>query len=56
MPYKGGAPALQGVAGGEVDLAILAYQTSFDAMQAQGRLKVLTSFSKELPTPWPIFR
>ena len=51
VPYKGGAPALQGVAGGEVDLAILAYQTSFDAMQAQGRLKVLTSFSKELPTP-----
>ncbi|GAB2828507.1 tripartite tricarboxylate transporter substrate binding protein [Comamonas piscis] len=51
VPYKGGAPALQGVAGGEVDLAILPYQTSFDAMQAQGRLKVLTSFSKELPTP-----
>ncbi len=51
VPYKGGAPALQGVAGGEVDLAILPYQTSFDAMQTQGRLKVVTSFSKELPTP-----
>jgi len=51
VPYKGGAPALQGVASGEVDLAILPYQASFDAMQVQGRLKVITSFSKELPRP-----
>lgn len=49
VPYKGAAPALQGLAGGEVDFAILPYQSSFDAMQQQGRLKVLTSFSKTLP-------
>lgn len=49
VPYKGGAPALQGLAGGEVDFAILPYQSSFDAMQQQGRLRILTSFSKALP-------
>ncbi|CAG2147167.1 hypothetical protein LMG31506_03560 [Cupriavidus yeoncheonensis] len=49
VPYKGAAPALQGLAGGEVDFAILAYQSNFDAMQQQGRLKVLTSFSQTLP-------
>lgn len=50
VPYKGGAPALQGLAGGEVDFAILPYQTSFDAMAGQGRLKLLTCFSKAVPT------
>lgn len=49
VPYKGGAPALQGLAGGEVDFAILPYQSSFDSMQQQGRLRILTSFSKALP-------
>jgi len=49
VPYKGGAPALQDLAGGQVDFAILAYQASFDAMQQQGRLRVLSSFSKTLP-------
>ncbi|KUE90035.1 ABC transporter substrate-binding protein [Cupriavidus necator] len=49
VPYKGGAPALQGLAGGEVDFAILPYQSSFDSMQQQGRLKVLSSFAKALP-------
>lgn len=51
VPYKGGAPALQGLAGGEVDFAILPYQTSFDAMAGQGRLKILTCFSKSVPAP-----
>ncbi|RWA55211.1 ABC transporter substrate-binding protein [Cupriavidus sp. UYMSc13B] len=49
VPYKGGAPALQGLAGGEVDFAILPYQSSFDSMQQQGRLRVLSSFAKALP-------
>ena len=51
VPYKGAAPALQDVAGGQVDFAILPYQTSFDGMQQQGRLRILTSFSKSLPEP-----
>lgn len=48
VPYKGAAPALQDLAGGQVDFAILAYQTSFDGMQEQGRLKIVSSFSKDM--------
>jgi tripartite-type tricarboxylate transporter receptor subunit TctC len=51
VPYKGGAPALQDLAGGQVDFAILPYQPSFDAMQQQGRLRILSSFSRTLPEP-----
>lgn len=49
VPYKGAAPALQDLAGGQVDFAILPYQASFEGMAKQGRLKILTSFSKALP-------
>lgn len=49
VPYKGAAPALQDLAGGQVDFAILAYQTSFEGMQEQGRLKIVSSFSKDMP-------
>lgn len=48
VPYKGAAPALQDLAGGQVDFAILAYQTSFDGMREQGRLKIVSSFSKDM--------
>jgi len=48
VPYKGAAPALQDLAGGQVDFAILPYQNSFDGMQAQGRLKIVSSFSKDM--------
>lgn len=48
VPYKGAAPALQDLAGGQVDFAILAYQTSFDGMREQGRLKIISSFSKDM--------
>ncbi|WP_404301201.1 Bug family tripartite tricarboxylate transporter substrate binding protein [Alicycliphilus denitrificans] len=48
IPYKGAAPALQDLAGGQVDFAILAYQTSFEGMQEQGRLKIVSSFSKDM--------
>lgn len=51
VPYKGGAPALQDLAGGQVDFAILPYQTSFEGMQQQGRLRILSSFSRQLPEP-----
>ena len=31
-----------------MDFAILAYQTSFDGMREQGRLKIISSFSKDM--------
>lgn len=49
VPYKGAAPALQDLAGGQVDFAILAYQVSMDGMAQQGRVRLLSSFSKALP-------
>jgi tripartite-type tricarboxylate transporter receptor subunit TctC len=51
VPYKGGAPALQDLAGGQVDFAILPYQASMEGMAQQKRLKIVTSFSKALPGP-----
>ncbi len=48
VPYKGAAPALQDLAGGQVDFAILPYQNSYDGMQEQGRLKIVSSFSKDM--------
>lgn len=49
VPYKGGAPALQDVASGHVDFSITAYQANVGGMAKQGRLRILTSFSKSLP-------
>jgi len=49
VPYKGSAPAVQDVAGGQVDFAILPFQVIMEGMARQGRLKILTSFSRNLP-------
>lgn len=50
-PYKGGAPALQDLAGGQLDFAILPYQTSMREMEKQGRLKIIAAFSKVSEMP-----
>lgn len=49
VPYKGSAPAVQDLASGQVDFAILPYQMMMDGMAQQGRLKLLTSFSRVAP-------
>ncbi|NYT61527.1 tripartite tricarboxylate transporter substrate binding protein [Alcaligenaceae bacterium] len=51
VPYAGGSPALQGLGGGQVDFAILAYQANMEALVEQGRFKFITSFSNRLPPP-----
>lgn len=51
VPYPGGAPALQALAGGQVDFAILPYQRSMEELVQQGRFKIMTTFSKRLPPP-----
>ncbi len=41
VPYKGNAPLLQDIAGGQVDFAVLVYSAGMGAMGEQGRLKVI---------------
>ena len=41
VPYKGNAPLLQDLAGGQVDFAVLVYSAAMGALADQGRLKVI---------------
>lgn len=41
VPYRGGAPLLQDIAGDNVDFAFLPHFTTIDTMAAAGRVKVL---------------
>jgi len=41
IPYKGNAPLLQDIGGGQVDFAVLVYSQAMGAMADQGRLKVI---------------
>jgi len=41
VPYKGNAPLLQDLAGGQVDFAVLVYSAAMGALAEQGRLKVI---------------
>jgi tripartite-type tricarboxylate transporter receptor subunit TctC len=41
VPYKGNAPLLQDLAGGQVDFAVLVYSAGMGAMAEQGRLRVI---------------
>lgn len=49
VPYKGGAPILQDLAGGQIDFSITAYQAALDAMVEQGRLKMLATLEPKRP-------
>jgi tripartite-type tricarboxylate transporter receptor subunit TctC len=41
VPYKGNAPLLQDIAGGQVDFAVLVYSAAMGAVGEQGKLKVI---------------
>ncbi len=41
VPYKGNAPLLQDIAGGQLDFAVLVYSAAMGALGEQGRLKVI---------------
>ena len=41
VPYKGNAPLLQDIGGGQVDFAVLVYSAAMGALADQGRLKVV---------------
>jgi tripartite-type tricarboxylate transporter receptor subunit TctC len=57
VPYKGNAPLLQDIAGGQVDFAVLVYSAGMGALAEQGRLKVIgqlgaqrSELLKDVPT------
>jgi tripartite-type tricarboxylate transporter receptor subunit TctC len=41
VPYKGNAPLVQDIGGGQVDFAVLVYSAAMGAMADQGRLKAI---------------
>ncbi len=41
VPYKGNAPLLQDIGGGQVDFAVLVYSAAMAGLAEQGRLKVI---------------
>lgn len=51
VPYRGSAPALTDLAGGQIDFAVLAFQTSMLGLQDQGRLKILSTLGSVAPEP-----
>jgi tripartite-type tricarboxylate transporter receptor subunit TctC len=57
VPYKGNAPLLQDIGGGQVDFAVLVYSAAMGALADQGRMKVIgqlgaqrSELLKNLPT------
>jgi tripartite-type tricarboxylate transporter receptor subunit TctC len=57
VPYKGNAPLLQDIGGGQVDFAVLVYSAAMGALAEQGRMKVIgqlgaqrSELLKNLPT------
>ncbi|HQQ70380.1 MAG TPA: tripartite tricarboxylate transporter substrate binding protein [Alicycliphilus sp.] len=49
IPYKGGAPAMQDLIGGQIDFSITPYQTTFDDMAAKGMFQIIGIFSNDKP-------
>jgi tripartite-type tricarboxylate transporter receptor subunit TctC len=47
VPYKGNAPLLQDIAGGQVDFAVLVYSAAMGALADQGRLKVIAQLGAQ---------
>lgn len=49
IPYKGGAPAMQDLIGGQIDFSIMPYQTTFDDMAAKDMFQIIGIFSNDKP-------
>lgn len=49
IPYKGSAPAMQDLIGGQIDFSILPYQATFDDMVAKGMFQIIGIFSNDKP-------
>lgn len=49
IPYKGGAPVMQDLLGGQIDFTINPYQPAMDSMRDKGLLNIIAVFSKDAP-------
>lgn len=49
IPYKGAAPAMQDLIGGQIDFSIVPYQTTFDDMVAKDMFHIIGIFSNDKP-------
>ena len=47
VPYKGNAPLLQDIGGGQVDFAVLVYSAAMGALAEQGRMKVIAQLGAQ---------
>ncbi|MNX66414.1 Tripartite tricarboxylate transporter family receptor [compost metagenome] len=47
IPYRGGAPLITDLAGGQIDFAIVPYQANYDDMRREGRLKIIGTLNRE---------
>ena len=48
-PYRGTAPAMQDLAGGQIDFTIMAFSKTMKEMEKDGRYKIIAVLSKEKP-------
>ncbi|NYT63969.1 tripartite tricarboxylate transporter substrate binding protein [Alcaligenaceae bacterium] len=48
-PYRGSAPAMQDLAGGQIDFTIQSFSKSMKDMEKDGRYKIIAIFSKDKP-------
>ncbi len=51
VPYRGAAPVIQDLAGGQIDFAVLPYQVSMQALNEQKRVKILATIGHAIPAP-----
>jgi len=58
VPYKGGAPIIQDLIGGQIDFAFMPYQAFYADYVKQGRLRVIGSLSpgRRLPPPFDMLQ
>lgn len=48
-PYRGTAPAMQDLAGGQIDFTIMAFSKTMKEMEKDGRYRIIAVLSKEKP-------
>lgn len=47
IPYRGGAPLITDMAGGQIDFAIMPYQANYEDLRREGRLKIIGTLNRE---------